>query len=207
VRETLRRGILTGTIPSGTRLVQAEVAARLQVSTTPVREALRDLVADGLAVFRPHLGVVVRKLDMDELIEVYEIRKALEPLAIARAAQRISAERLAAAADLQARMDAEQEPGAWANLNWQFHAMLEQGADAPLLQPLIENVRAMATLYVAHSLQVEPERLMSGNDEHKALLAALQERDGAKASEILVAHLQGTMEAIVEAPQSFQPES
>src|SRR5665213_132940 len=131
VRETLRGAILRGDLPGGTRLVQSELAVQLNVSNTPVREALRDLASDQLIRFHPHRGAVVRKLDIDELREIYEIRKALEPLAIRLAASRITGKQLKEASDLQARMDKETDPCAWVEKNRKFHALLESTARSP----------------------------------------------------------------------------
>lgn len=197
VRDTLRRAILSGAFSGGTRLVQAEIAAHLDVSTTPVREALRDLAADGLILFDPHRGAIVHELDMSELVEIYEIRKALEPLAIRKAAQRITDDQLAAAAELQEKMDNEADPGTWAELNWQFHGLLEQAASSPRLLSMVKTVQDMAAIYVAHSLKVEPGRLAAGSREHRALLDALRRRDGDRAASVLAKHLDATLGAIL----------
>jgi DNA-binding GntR family transcriptional regulator len=197
VRETLRRAILSGALAGGTRLVQADVAAQLDVSTTPVREALRDLVADGLILFDPHRGAIVRELDMTELVEVYEIRKALEPLAMRMAAERITDQQLAAARELQRKMDTETDSGAWADLNRQFHALLEGAAGSPRLAAITKSLQDTAAIYVAHSIKVEPKRIKAGNREHKALITALRARDGERAAQVLVEHLDHTLELIL----------
>jgi DNA-binding GntR family transcriptional regulator len=203
VRETLRRAILSGALSGGTRLVQADIAAQLDVSTTPVREALRDLVADGLILFDAHRGAIVRELDMAELVEVYEIRKALEPLAIRRAAERITSEQLAAAKELQDKMESETDSAAWAQLNQQFHTLLESAADSPRLIAIAKSLQDTAAIYVAHSIKVDHRRLKAGNREHKALLAALRARDGDRAARVLVEHLDHTLDLILasHAPQ------
>jgi DNA-binding GntR family transcriptional regulator len=197
VRETLRRAILGGALAGGTRLVQADIAAQLDVSTTPVREALRDLVADGLILFDAHRGAIVRELDMAELLEVYEIRKTVEPLAMRKAAERITEEQLAAAKELQSKMDGETDSGVWADLNRQFHALLEGAAGSPRLTAITKSLQDTAAMYVAHSIKVEPKRIKAGNREHKALLAALRARDGDRAAEVLVEHLDHTLELIL----------
>lgn len=199
VVNTLRRSILGGSLPGGTRLVQADIASQLSVSTTPVREALRDLAAEGLVVFRPHVGAVVRELDVQEVAELYEVRKALEPLAIRRAAARITADELAAGYALAKDMETESDPAVWAELNHRFHAGLEEAARAPIIQSVLKTVRDIAAIYVAHSLLRQPSRMSSGNKEHRAMLGALRRHDGEAASSLLVAHLEATLQLIMKA--------
>lgn len=205
VRETLRRAILGGALTGGTRLVQADIAEQLEVSTTPVREALRDLAADGLIRFDPHRGAVVRELDLAELMEIYEIRAALEPLAIRKAAKRITPEQLAEAAALQDKMDAETDPGAWTELNTRFHRLLEAASGAPRLESIVRSVQEASAIYVAHSLDLQPARMRSGNREHRRLIAALKAGDGERAAKVLTEHLDKTLKAILasdKAPRS-----
>jgi DNA-binding GntR family transcriptional regulator len=194
VYDTLRRAILSGTLPGGAHLVQADLASQLSVSTTPVREALRDLTAEGLVVFRPHIGAVVRDLNMPELVELYDIRKALEPLAIRRAAKQITAAELADATALARQMEKDRDPAAWAVLNRRFHQILEEAAQAPFIQSVLRGVQDIATIYVARSLIDQPRRLTSGNKEHRGLLAALRRRDEDAAATLLVEHLDATLQ-------------
>src|SRR5215218_2376366 len=79
VSEALRRAILGGALPSGERLVERDIAARLNVSKTPVREALRDLARRGLVTAHPYRGTVVRDVDPDMARHIYEVRALLEP--------------------------------------------------------------------------------------------------------------------------------
>jgi DNA-binding GntR family transcriptional regulator len=206
VRETLRRAILSGALQGGFRLVQADIAAQLQVSTTPVREALRDLTADGLIVFDPHIGAVVRALDIDELIDLYDIRKVLEPLAIRKATPLITDAELAQAEELQRKMDVEEDFAAWAELNWQFHALLEQAANSPTLQSMVKKVQDTAAIYVARSLKFNPTRTAHGNAEHRELLDAMRARDGERAAEVLVRHLDGTLALIKQTRAQPEPQ-
>jgi len=198
VRDTLRRAILSGALPGGTRLVQAELAAQLKVSTTPVREALRDLAADGLILFDPHRGAIVHELDMAELVEVYEIRTVLEPLAIRKAAERITDEELRAAAALLKQLEAVRDPGEWVDLNWQFHSLVERAARSPRLLSMVKTTQDSAAIYVAHSIKLQSHRIAQGNREHRALLAALRHHQPEVAAELLVKHLDGTLTAIRE---------
>ena len=87
VKLVLHRGIVTGTIPGGTRLVQASIAEEMAVSTRPVRDALRELAAEGFVRLDGRGGAVVHELCRSELQDIYEIRMMLEPVATARAAR------------------------------------------------------------------------------------------------------------------------
>ncbi len=206
VRETLRHAILSGELPGGTRLVQAELASQLNVSTTPVREALRDLASDQLIRFHPHRGAVVHELDMDELREIYEIRMALEPLAIRLAAARITKGKLDEAAELMKRMDKETEPAAWVENNWKFHSLLEGAAESPRLASFVKSVQDSSALYVAHAIHIDPGRIKQGNSDHRRIFEALRQADGERAGELLRAHLDTTLQAILAAsPSGFAP--
>ena len=202
VRDTLRHAILSSRLPAGTRLVQADIAAQLKVSTTPVREALRDLASDELIRFHPHRGAVVHELDMDELVEIYEIRKALEPLAIKLAATRITAAQLSEATALQRRMEAEADRGAWVELNREFHAVLGSAARSPRLASFVKTAQDIAALYVAHSVQVDPTRMREGNSDHRRLLAALKARDGDRAATVMLRHLDSTLQSVRVDPRA-----
>lgn len=202
VRETLRRAILSGALNGGARLVQADIAAQLEVSTTPVREALRDLAADGLIRFDPHRGAIVRELDMTELVELYEIRKTLEALAVRKAAQEIDEAQLQQASELQDKMDRESDTGVWVRYNSEFHSLLYRAAASPRLFSIIESVHDAATIYVAHSLAVSPDRVKDGNREHRGIIEALRRRDGERAASLLAAHLEATLQTILTANAS-----
>jgi DNA-binding GntR family transcriptional regulator len=196
-KDALRHAILSGSLPGGTRLVQAELAAELGVSTTPIREALRDLVADGLIIFDPHRGALVRSLSVAEVQEVYAIRRVLEPLAVRMATDRITKDELAEAAWLLEQLEKCSDPAEWVQLNWRFHSLLESAARSPRLESMVKSVQDIATLYVAHSVKQFPQRLQEGNREHRALLSAVRQKDPDRASEILVEHLDGTLKAVL----------
>lgn len=197
VRDTLRRAIFSGLLTGGTHLGQAEIATQLAVSTTPVREALRDLAADGLVRIDPHRGAVVHDLDHDDLREIYEIRSALEPLAIRRAARHITVDELAAAGDLLDRMDREKDPAAWLELSWAFHALLGLASRSPRLFSLVTSAQGSTARYVGESMKAHPERLAEATAEHRALVDALSGRDGDTCAKLVAAHLQRTLDLLL----------
>src|SRR5690554_6606248 len=124
VREALRVAIIDGSLPGGTRLLQSELAAQLGVSTTPVREALRDLTSERLVVMHPHHGAIVRALDLGEVREIYELRIALEPILSRRLVDRLDDAALDGALEIQRRMLDIRDVAAWAQLNRDFHNAL-----------------------------------------------------------------------------------
>lgn len=202
VRDTLRGQILDGTLDGGSRLVQADIAARLRVSTTPVREALRDLATEGLIRLDAHRGATVVAFDLDDLREVYELRKTLEPIAMRWAAERLTGDELDRAAALQARMDAERDAGSWVALNHEFHATLSDAAGSPRLSGMLQRLRDSSMPYVGLSFTLRPQQLQDGNEDHHRLLDALRAGDADRASETMTAHLDSTLRAI----ERSQPE-
>ena len=120
VKLVLHRGIVTGTIPGGTRLVQSCIAEELAVSTRPVRDALRELAAEGFVRLDGRGAAVVRELGRSELEDIYEIRMMLEPVATARAARLASPASLIQAGELLSVMQATADSARWAELNAGF---------------------------------------------------------------------------------------
>ena len=198
VRDTLRRAILRGTLSGGQRLVQAEIAAQLDVSTTPVREALRDLANEGLIRLDAHRGAIVRELNLTEVQEIYDLRKLLEPEALRRAAQHITEEELDAAEALQAQMDVETDADVWADLNREFRATLVKAARSPRLIVILQNLRDSAAPYVGLSLQASEEIRARANEHHRGMLTALRAADAKRAAEIAVEHLDSTVQTLAE---------
>lgn len=194
VRDTLRHAILSGNLAGGTRLVQAELASELDVSTTPVREALRDLAAEGLIRLDPHRGAIVHEIDMEEMQEIYELRRILEPACARRAVESITDEELARAYGLQAQMDqCGEDLGLWVQLNRDFHALLTDASRSPRLIAILRGLRDSAAVYVGLGLRSVPEHLPVGNAEHHRLLAAFDARDPDAAADAILEHLVSTV--------------
>ncbi|HLI15498.1 MAG TPA: GntR family transcriptional regulator [Acidimicrobiales bacterium] len=196
VREHLRRAILSGAAPGGSRLVQADVAARLRVSTTPVREALRDLVTEGLVEFDPHRGAVVHKPNLEEVLELYAVRELIEPFALRFAYARRPDTTLAEASAIQAQLDETTDPSTWAELNWRFHEALIAPA-SQRLRSIVKMLHDASALYVARAVTVDAERIASGNREHHEMLAALKRGDVDTAASHLKAHMSSTLTGIL----------
>jgi DNA-binding GntR family transcriptional regulator len=199
VRETLRAAVLDGTLRSGQRLAQTELAEQLGVSTTPVREALRDLATEGLVEFDPHRGALVKSLDIDAVRELYELRMTLEPLMVRRVIEAVTPEQLRHAEQLQKRMEKTEDTGAWSALNRDFHAIFEQTQAGTRLANILTGLRDSAAPYVALSLAAGPSHVQQANAEHAALLAFYQTRAADEVVKVTLAHLKATLAVIEEA--------
>jgi DNA-binding GntR family transcriptional regulator len=201
VAEILRGQIRTGTLPGGTRLVQSRIAADLGVSVGSVRGALRALELEGLVHEDARRGAIVHELSRSELVELYEIRKLLEPVATARAAKCASAESILDAVEVMAKMRSEAESTKWAEYNLRFHAILEEAGSSPRLTDILRNLRELSALYVAHSLLTEPDRVRQANVEHEEILRAIIDRDAEAAADAVLRHLDGTLRALLTVRQ------
>lgn len=198
VVETLRRAILSGVLPGGSHLVQADIAEQLQVSTTPVREALRDLAAENLIRLDAHRGAVVHECSVAEMEEIYSLRRILEPEAIRRALDRITDAELKKAEEVLLKMESETDFGTWVELNREFHARLEDAAGSPRLAGILKSLRDVSALYVGLSMQGEARDLRSANAEHREILEACRARDRERAVAVVLQHLEVTRSAIRE---------
>lgn len=193
VREVVRELILKGTLPAGSRLRQMELAALTGASTTPVREALRELVAEGLVAMDARRGAVVRAIDPQEMSEIYELRRLLEPHAVARATKLVTEERLDEAQELIARMADSDDPAQWAVMNRDFHGLLVDAAGSERLSAMIKPLRDSAVLFVGVGARQDPERMRSGYTDHSAIVNALRLRDAELAARLTREHLDGSM--------------
>ena len=196
VTEALRLAILGGVLPAGSRLVQADLAAQFGVSNTPVREAMRELSVEGLIRFDPYRGAVVRTPTLDEVREVYEIRLLLEPVAMRKAASKITQVELEQAWSVQREMVNAEDVGTWVLLNRRFHGTLITASASPRLAEIIGSLEDTATSQVALSIKADSRRMHDGNKEHEEMLRAFEQHDEDKLVQLIIQHLTSTVEAV-----------
>jgi DNA-binding GntR family transcriptional regulator len=196
VKLVLHRGIVTGTIPGGTRLVQSSIAEELAVSTRPVRDALRELAAEGFVRLDDRGGAVVHEPCRSELEDIYEIRTMLEPVATARAAKLAGRASLLQAAGLLAAMESETDGMKWAEYNAAFHSVIDQAGSSLRLVAILKNLRELSSRYITHSILTVPDRARRANAEHTEILRAIMARDPEAAALASLRHLEGTPRAL-----------
>lgn len=194
VLEMLRQRILSGELAIGSRLVQSELALSMEVSTTPVREALRDLAAEGLVRIDPHIGGVVQGLSSSEFQEIYEVRMFLEPMAARKAASCATAEFLERIEQVYRRTLEEDNPARWVQLNRDFHLSIYEIGVSSRIASIIRSLQDASMMYVGVALG-QPGLLAEANEGHGAIISALRAGDPDAAAEATLRHLQSSKRA------------
>jgi DNA-binding GntR family transcriptional regulator len=189
----LRDEIRRGDLPPGTRLRQEEIASRLGVSTTPVREAFQALQGQGLLTLDPHRGVVVFRPTVQDLRESYEIREALETLAIGIAIPRLTEEGIGELQDILDEMRTTNDDQRWIDLNTAFHARLNEFSGRKRLCDMIEGLRHSTSGYI-HMIVRHSRDTGRGDSGHQAILEACRAGDVQRAVAAVRAHLNHTVE-------------
>jgi DNA-binding GntR family transcriptional regulator len=184
----LKEAIRDGTFAAGGRLTELDVAARLRVSRTPVREAMHRLEAEGLLSYEPRRGVTVTRPDHSMVIELYVMREALEGTAAGLAAQHASSIEIAALAELIEGESAHLHDGAeLSRINQRIHRLLYFAAHN---RYLLRSLSSLAdTMTLLPTMLGDIDRAKESHDEHLRLLAALRARDPAAAEEAARIHL------------------
>lgn len=201
VYETLRQAIFDGELEDGDRLIEKELAQRLGVSRTPVREAIRKLESEGLIEYLPRKGVLVRGITPEMAVEIYAIREALEVAAIPFVIQNITAEETSELHGLLAEMKRLTGEGSIDELLGvakQFNDTLIGSSRMPHLIKLIDTYQEYQTTFRRVTLSKEV-RKPSALQEHEAILQAVDAKDVARAEQLMRAHLRAAREEYLAA--------
>jgi DNA-binding GntR family transcriptional regulator len=192
VRHEIERLILSGELPTGSRVNENAIALRLGVSRGPVREACRALVELGLLDLIPNRGVFVRRMDRHDVEEVYDLRAGLTGLAGSLLASRITdaeIDRLRALVDDMDKSAGAGDFRSFYPVNLEFHdIILQQTGNSRLIRSYRALVKEFQ-LFRTHGL-VQSDALKESNQEHHAILAALEQRDAAAAYDASFRHVQ-----------------
>src|SRR5215472_10338116 len=193
VADKIRDQIIRGEIQEGAQLRQDAIANQYHVSRIPVREALRQLEAEGLITIVPNRGAVVPALSPDDIEELFAIRALLEPEVLKRSIPYLTDEDFSEAEAILRRyvseLRREDHVSGWGRLNWQFHSTLYSRATRPRFMAVIRNVNnsgeryTRLQLYLTHGIQ-------RANEEHHRILELCRQRDVAAACKLLREHIE-----------------
>lgn len=189
--------ICKGQYCTGDRLIAEDIATDIGMSRMPVREAFRRLAAEGLVTLRPNRGAIVSGLNIDEMHEVFEMRSALEGLAIRVAVPKITPRHLSLLERLLDDMDDFRDDSAeWVSRHRAFHEYLCSLSGRPRLMRQITALYSVIEPHMRLWLQ-HAEKPLSARQEHSVILDALRASDAAVAERVVREHIEGTVTELV----------
>lgn len=200
VFETIRNAIISGSLKPGERLMEVQMAERLGVSRTPIREAIRKLELEGLVIMLPRKGAFVADLSVKDLTEVLEIRAALEGLAAGLAVARIDEKEIEELEEISMKFHKAVEGNNLEELVYwdiQFHEAIFRASGNERLIQLNNNLREQVQRFREMYLK-EANRPKETLKEHYDLVEAISSRDISKAEKLARKHIETTENAILK---------
>ncbi|AUG55625.1 GntR family transcriptional regulator [Thalassospira marina] len=200
VTEDLRERILSGDFLAGTQLRQDAIATEYNVSRIPVREALQRLDAEGLVTFQPHKGAIVAQLSLDEIEELFEVRRLLECELLRHSVPRLSADDIRAATEILDVYDEALRAGdiaRWGELNRQFHERLYQASNRPKTLEIVRTIGNNTVRFTRAQLALSgaTER---AEREHHDILDACRAGNVSLAVSLLDQHISDSCKSLIE---------
>jgi len=182
-----------GTYAPGDFLTEGELARRLRMSKTPVRTALTRLEMDGFVTVSPQQGIVVREPSIHEIIDLFDIRMALETFVVRRISGNLTTEqaaKLRVNLDLQARAVKEKNNETATGLDTEFHLILCEFLDNREITQAMERLRGKLHRIILGIQRKSPERIVEGWREHEAIAESVVQGRGEQAAQRIVQHLE-----------------
>jgi len=197
VAAQIRKAILDGRLEPGEPLRQEELATQFATSRIPVREALRQLEAEGLVAYPPNRGAVVASLSADDVLEIFDLRALLEPEALRLAIPHHTKKLWAEASALLDHMESDPSSHPWDESNWEWHRLLYSTAARPRLLSMIENLRVHGDRYVHGGALLAKEKYKAhAGREHRDVLRACKQQDIDKACLALTKHIRSSLDTL-----------
>ena len=202
VAEQIREQILRREIKGGEPLRQDAIAKSFGTSIIPVREALRQLAAEGLVELQSHRGAVATELTLDKALEWINLRRLIETDLISAAIDKITEEDLAKAERVLGRFDRAMEERTeidhWSDYNFEFHSTLYAPANRPETMKVLASLHAKCDRYLRLQL-LTGDHIERAEEEHQQLINLCRKRDKRAAKTLTNDHIIGVEEDIVEA--------
>lgn len=200
VAQRLRQMLVEGRIAPGAKLNERELAEQLNVSRTPLREAIKMLAAEGLVELLPNRGAIAVSLGESDVLDTFEVMAGLEAMSGELAARRITDEELAEIRAMHYEMMAaytRRDLSAYYSLNSRIHSAINAAAKNPVLLTVYTQVNARLQALRFRSNQ-DGEKWKRAVKEHEKMIEALAARDPAAMREVLLAHLQNKRDVVLE---------
>jgi len=201
IRDSLQERILNGEFKEGDALVQDVIAEEYQVSRMPVREALRQLEADGLVAMRTHKGAVVTTVPTEQVEELFDLRALLESDLLGRALPRMTDGDIVEARKILEDLEESyrrRDMASWGRLNWEFHRRLYAPAGRSQTLAVLQNINLQVERYIRLHLLMT-DGIEEAEREHREILKLCALRDGERAEAFLRQHILDTGRSLVAA--------
>lgn len=198
VFNTLREAILRGDLVPGERLMELQLAAKLGVSRTPIREAIRMLEQEGLAITIPRKGAIVAGMTEKDMQDVLEIREALEELSVQVACDKITDEEVAKLRENMENFETSLKSGdlkRMAEADVEFHDVIYQATDNPKLINMLNNLREQMYRYRVEYLK-NPSNHEQLLREHEAIYRGIMEKDKDAVTEMIRKHISNQVDVV-----------
>lgn len=212
VADRLRNEILSGAIPAGKRLLLADLVKGFAVSHIPIREALRRLEAEGLLKNTPRRGVVTMGIALDDLANLYDLRRVVEGEYAARAVARRCASELEALRTLHSRLERAEtaaDPDAadmW-SIHREFHWAILAPAASPWVQRIFDQTWQSAERYIRLLRSAHFDLVEESVRQHRQLLEACEHGNASEIRHLIHKHLSTTEERLCDGYRALQPKT
>ncbi len=200
VFHTLRDAILRGELEPGEHLMEVQLANKLGVSRTPIREAIRQLQTEGLVIMTPRKGAVVAEITREDLTDVLEVRITLEKMAVALACENINQdeiERLKKSQQELENMLGNDKLTDIANKDEEFHDIIYGASRNKRLIQILNNLREQLYRYRIEYIKDE-QKWVTLVEEHNLLIAAIENKDIEEAKNVIRKHIDNQRKTILE---------
>lgn len=191
--EALKARLLNGDYPPGSFLSERRLAADLGMSKTPIKAALERLDAEGFISVSPQQGIVVRELAIREIIDLYEIRSALEAYILRTVAGRLTPEQVAQLRSnlkAQAKLRGTGDVARGVTLDAEFHLLFAEFLGNGEILRVVGQLREKMQRVITQVFRLTPTRIDTSYDEHRAIADAVLAGSGSRAAELVVQHLE-----------------
>lgn len=206
--EQLRMDILRGRLAPGQRLVESDIAERLEVTRGAVRLALLTLTDEGLVERIPHRGASVRQVPLEEALEITDVRMVLEGLCAGKAAEQVTgqqADQLRAIGEEMQQVVAGGDLLRYSDLNRTLHGMIRDMAHHDVASQIIKRLRGQSGVSHQFRLALQPGRPQVSLGEHLAIIDAVVARDPEGAEAAMRRHLSSVRVALQDAADNPVP--
>ena len=208
--QALRSAILSGELLAGTRLIETQLAKQLQVSRTPIREAIRQLQQENLITIDSSGTLRVATLSMQDAIQLYTCRIALEQLSVVGACETATdaeveaLQQLVIAAEQTERLQSTNAH--LLNLDYQFHRSIARSSGNLWLTSLLDQVFDQMALLRIQTLQRNPQ-VLEIRQEHREIYRAIADRDPNQAVNMIVSHLSASRDRVIREIERLRQEA